>query len=136
MTTWEVTIEASHLFRCARVLQHQMLHKDAAEGTDLVEDFAGSDMPELAVNERHIWCICYDSYVRQVRVCQQILKEFVSVVDRVSRRLCNASGQVFIYAVEHVAKLRDKDDLNACFMSEGRHDIVSESAIFFSPIGR
>ena len=62
-TCWNVSIEAAERFSSVHVFQNQMHHFDISRGAKILEDLMLLDLPALGVNERHIWWICYDTYV-------------------------------------------------------------------------
>ena len=86
------------------MFQNQMLYFDIVLGANILEDFTMFHLPALAVNERHIWWICYDTYVWQLNACKQVLEELAGAADLVSSRLCNATAEMSINVVEHVSK--------------------------------
>ena len=92
-----------------------MLYFEIVLGAKILEDFKMLHLPALAVNERHIWWICYDMYVWQINVCKRVLEELASALDLASSRLCNATGEDSINGIEHVSKFGYKQYLNASF---------------------
>ena len=105
---WDVSIEASASLRSVHVFQNQMLYFDIFLGAKFQEDLTKFHLPALAVNERHIWCICIDTYVWQVNVCKQVLEKLFSAVDLVSSRLFNATGEYWICLLYTSPSPRDR----------------------------